>query len=65
MDTNGYEPTVSVSTKMAGDTVEIKVDDNANGIPQKVIEKNLFSHFSQQNQRDQGTGLAIIKLRYY
>jgi signal transduction histidine kinase len=32
---DGYEPTVSVSTKKNGDKVEIKVADNGNGIPLK------------------------------
>ena len=31
----GYEPTVSVSTKKLTIRVEIKVKDNGNGIPQK------------------------------
>ena len=33
-----YEPTVSVSTKKTeNDKIEIRVNDNGNGIPQKVV----------------------------
>ena len=35
----GYDPTVSVNTKRVGDKVEIKVADNGNGIPQKIVDK--------------------------
>ena len=32
-----YEPTVSVSTKKVDkDTIEIRVTDNGNGIPEKI-----------------------------
>src|SRR6185436_2804096 len=34
----GYEPTVSVSTKKLNDKIEIRVKDNGNGIPQKVLD---------------------------
>ncbi len=37
--TEGYDPTVSVSTKKIADKVEIRVSDNGNGIPQKVLDK--------------------------
>ena len=43
-DGNEYEPTVSVSTKKINDKVEIKVKDNGNGIPQKVLDK-IFQPF--------------------
>jgi two-component system NtrC family sensor kinase len=41
---DGYEPTITVSTKKIGDKVEIRVKDNGNGIPQKFWTKffNLF-----------------------
>ena len=58
MNTNGYEPTVSVSTKMAGDNVEIKVADNGNGIPQKVLDK-IFQPFFTTKPTGQGTGLGL------
>ncbi len=33
----GYEPTVSVTTKKINDKVEIRVKDNGGGIPQQII----------------------------
>src|SRR5499425_2248649 len=36
---NGYEPTVTVATTKQNGKVEIKVKDNGNGIPQKVLDK--------------------------
>ncbi len=54
----GYEPTVSVSTKKTGDKVEIKVADNGNGIPQKVLGK-IFQPFFTTKPTGQGTGLGL------
>jgi len=54
----GYEPTVSVSTKKVNDKVEIKVKDNANGIPQKVLDK-IFQPFFTTKPTGQGTGLGL------
>ena len=34
---DAYDPSVSVSTKKINGKVEIKVSDNGNGIPQKVV----------------------------
>ena len=48
---DGYEPTVSVSTKKIGDKVEIRVKDNGNGIPQKYWIKS-FNHSLPPNQQD-------------
>ena len=53
-----YEPTVSVSTKKIGDKVEIKVKDNGNGIPQKVLDK-IFQPFFTTKPTGQGTGLGL------
>ena len=55
---NGYEPTVSVSTKNVNGTVEIKVADNGNGIPQKVVDK-IFQPFFTTKPTGQGTGLGL------
>jgi signal transduction histidine kinase len=53
-----YEPTVSVSTKKLSDKVEIRVKDNGNGIPQKVIDK-IFQPFFTTKPTGQGTGLGL------
>jgi signal transduction histidine kinase/ligand-binding sensor domain-containing protein len=54
----GYEPTVSVSTKKMGDKVEIRVKDNGMGIPEKVKEK-IFQPFFTTKPTGQGTGLGL------
>jgi two-component system NtrC family sensor kinase len=54
----GYEPTVSISTKKKKDLVEIKVSDNGNGIPKKVIDK-IFQPFFTTKPTGQGTGLGL------
>ncbi len=54
----GFEPTVSVSTKKVSDKIEIKVSDNGNGIPQKVLDK-IFQPFFTTKPTGQGTGLGL------
>ena len=55
---NGYEPTVSVSTKKNNGKVEIKVSDNGNGIPPNVLDK-IFQPFFTTKPTGQGTGLGL------
>ena len=43
---NGYEPTVSVSTKRNKGKVEIKVANNGNVISQRVLDKIFQSFFT-------------------
>ena len=56
--TNGYEPTISVSTKKINNTVELTVKDNGNGIPQKIVDK-IFQPFFTTKPTGQGTGLGL------
>ncbi|MGB5436849.1 MAG: ATP-binding protein, partial [Maribacter sp.] len=55
---NGYEPTVSVGTEKMGNKVEIFVQDNGSGIPEKVKEK-IFQPFFTTKPTGQGTGLGL------
>ena len=55
---NFYEPMVSVSIKKIGNSVEISVTDNGNGIPQKVVDK-IFQPFFTTKPTGQGTGLGL------
>jgi signal transduction histidine kinase len=55
---NNYEPLVSVSTRKLVGKVEIKVTDNGNGIPQKVLDK-VFQPFFTTKPAGQGTGLGL------
>lgn len=54
----GYEPTVTVTTKKVNNKVEIRVMDNGMGIPPKVMEK-IFQPFFTTKPTGQGTGLGL------
>jgi signal transduction histidine kinase len=54
----GYEPTVTISTKKVSGKVEIRVADNAMGISDKVADK-IFQPFFTTKPTGQGTGLGL------
>ena len=54
----GYEPSVSLSTKKENNKVLITVKDNGNGIPQKILDK-IFQPFFTTKPTGQGTGLGL------
>jgi signal transduction histidine kinase len=53
-----YQPTVSISTKKNGHTIELTVSDNGNGIPSAIKEK-IFQPFFTTKPTGQGTGLGL------
>ena len=57
-DIEGYEPTVSISTKKLSDKIEIKVSDNGNGIQQNIVDK-IFQPFFTTKPTGQGSGLGL------
>jgi two-component system, NtrC family, sensor kinase len=55
---SSYQPTGKVSTKKLNDKIEIRVEDNGSGIPQKIIDK-IFQPFFTTKPTGQGTGLGL------
>ena len=58
MEQNGYEPTVTVTTLKDNGKIKIKVKDNGNGIPPKIMDK-IFQPFFTTKPTGQGTGLGL------
>ncbi|MEO8711600.1 MAG: ATP-binding protein [Parafilimonas sp.] len=58
LNIDGYKPTISVQTKKLNNKIEIKVSDNGNGIPQKIVDK-IFQPFFTTKPTGQGTGLGL------
>jgi signal transduction histidine kinase len=54
----GYEPTVTVSTKKTDNKIIVSVRDNGTGIPQKALDK-IFQPFFTTKPTGQGTGLGL------
>ena len=55
---DGYEPTLTATTKNLGDRVEITICDNGTGIPPEVKEK-MFNPFFTTKPAGEGTGLGL------
>ena len=53
-----FHPLVEVSTRKLDQTVEIRVKDNGNGIPRKVLDK-IFQPFFTTKPTGLGTGLGL------
>ncbi len=53
-----YEPIVQVTTTKTENSIQIKVKDNGNGIPEKVLDK-IFQPFFTTKPTGQGTGLGL------
>ena len=54
----GYEPTVLVSSMKFNDKIELKISDNGQGIPEKVLAK-IFQPFFTTKPTGEGTGLGL------
>ena len=54
----GFVPTLKVTTRDAGDAVEIRVRDNGIGIPADIRDK-LFQPFFTTKPTGEGTGLGL------
>ena len=55
---DGFEPTLTATTKNLGDKVEIRIRDNGTGIPPEVKEK-IFNPFFTTKPAGEGTGLGL------
>jgi GAF domain-containing protein len=55
---DGFEPTLTATTKNRGDKVEICIRDNGTGIPTEIKEK-IFNPFFTTKPAGEGTGLGL------
>ncbi len=58
LNIEGYDPTVSVSTKKLDKFIEIKIRDNGTGIPKEKLDK-IFQPFYTTKPSGEGTGLGL------
>jgi signal transduction histidine kinase len=58
VEDDGYEPTITASTRDLGDHVEIRIHDNGTGIQPDVKEK-IFNPFFTTKPTGEGTGLGL------
>jgi signal transduction histidine kinase len=55
---DGFAPAISLTTRAAGERVEIEVRDNGSGIPADIAEK-IFMPFFTTKPAGEGTGLGL------
>ncbi|HVG42206.1 MAG TPA: tetratricopeptide repeat protein [Chitinophagaceae bacterium] len=53
-----YEPILKISTQQKDDSIEIKIRDNGNGIPNEIIDK-IYQPFFTTKPTGEGTGLGL------
>lgn len=58
LDHRGFEPRVTIETKLIQDAIEIRVTDNGRGIPEAIRDK-IFQPFFTTKPTGQGTGLGL------
>ena len=54
----GYEPTVTLSTRRDGGRVIVSIHDNGTGIPKEMVD-DVFNPFFTTKPPDKGTGLGL------
>jgi two-component system, NtrC family, sensor kinase len=57
-DEDGFEPTLTASTRSLANGVEIRIRDNGNGIPEEIKVK-IFNPFFTTKPAGEGTGLGL------
>ena len=55
---NNFSPALSVRTRNLGASVEVRIRDNGNGIPEQIRDK-VFSPFFTTKAAGEGTGLGL------